>query len=771
MLTEAPSEWQQTACILCESNCGIEVKVDDRHIARVRGDKAHPLSKGYTCEKAFRLDHYQNARDRLTSPLRRRPDGTFEKISWETAINEIAQRLLEIRDAHGADRMLYYGGGGQGNHLGGAHSIGWRNYLGMKWWSNGLAQEKTGEYWVDGKLFGNQTCHTTPDFEKADVVVFVGKNVWHSHGPPAARVLLKEIARDPERKMVVIDPRRTETADLADIHLQVRPGTDAFLLMALLAIIVERGWVDSEFLDQRTTGFAAVLDVIKSVPVEEFAARSGVPLAQVEEVARLIGTADSVAIHEDLGIQQSIHSTLNSYLEKLLYLITGNFGVDGGIVLHTWIQSIYQNSPDGDDAPRTPVTGERVIGGLIPVNAIASEISTDSPNSFKAMVVESTNPLISFAETNAARKSFESLDLLVVIDVAMTETARIANYVLPASSQFEKWECTFFTFHHPRNAFHLRAPVIEPLEGTLPEPEIHTRLLRALGAFDGIDDEVADLRAIADEDLEGFVPAFFAKAGADPRLMRAITGVLYETLGQALPDGAAGAAILLPIIQMAANRHGDAIRRAGFEGAGPELGVNLFREILAGRSGVVFSESLAEESWNLVMNRERKIHLEIPELLDSVRQLANEPVEDRSEFPLTLSAGERRSSNASAIYRDPSWRKKDVEGALRVSPADANALGITDGSNVRVVSPAGHLEVRVEISDSLLPGHVTLPNGFGMRYGDSRDELTGSEAEAVGPAVNQLTWSEHRDPIAGTPYHKYVPVRVEPLEDASIARG
>lgn len=769
MTTKPPSDWQQTACILCFSNCGIEVKVEDRHITRVRGDKAHPLSKGYTCEKALRLNHYQNARDRLTSPLRRRPDGTFEEIGWDTAINEFAQRLLEIRASYGADRMLYYGGGGQGNHLGGAHSTGWRNYLGMKWWSNGLAQEKTGEFWVDGKLFGNQTCHTTPDFENAEVVVFIGKNPWQSHGLPAARVLLKEIARDPKRKMVVIDPRRTETADLADIHLQVRPGTDAYLLMALLALVNERGWVDSDFIDERTTGFEAVLEVTKSVPVDDFVARSGLPLAQVEEVARLIGTAKSVAIHEDLGIQQSIHSTLNSYLEKLLYLITGNFAVDGGVVLHTWIQSIFQNSPDGENTPRTPVTGERVIGTLMPVNAIASEISADSPNSFKAMVVETTNPLISFAETNAVQKSFESLDLLVVIDVAMTETARIANYVLPASSQFEKWECTFFTFHHPRNAFHLRAPVVEPLEGTLPEPEIHVRLLRAMGALDGLDGEIAELRAIAEESIEAFGPAFFTKAGSDPRLMRAITGVLYETLGQALPNGAAGASILLPIIQMAANRHGDAIRRAGFDSAGAELGVNLFKEILGARSGTIFSESLAEESWSSVANKGRKIHLEIPELLDAARQLANEPIEDRSEFPLTLAAGERRSSNANAIYRDPTWRKKDIEGALRVSVGDADALGIADGSMVRVVSPAGHVEAQVEIRDSLLPGHVTLPNGFGMRYGDGHDALIDAEAEAVGPGVNQLTWSEHRDPIAGTPYHKFVPVRIEPVDEAHLA--
>src|SRR5579862_9819160 len=177
-----------TACILCSQNCGIEVDLDGRHLTRIRGDKQHPASRGYACEKAQRLDYYQNAKSRLTSPLRRRPDGTFEEISWDIAIREIADKLGAIRDAHGGETIFYYGGGGQGNHLGGTYARATRAALGSIYTSNALAQEKTGEFWVDGQLFGRPRCHTSGDFEHAEVAVFVGKNPWQSHGFPRARV-------------------------------------------------------------------------------------------------------------------------------------------------------------------------------------------------------------------------------------------------------------------------------------------------------------------------------------------------------------------------------------------------------------------------------------------------------------------------------------------------------------------------------------------------------------------------------------------------------
>ncbi|MGH7899854.1 MAG: molybdopterin-dependent oxidoreductase, partial [Candidatus Binatia bacterium] len=577
-------EWRQTACILCSVNCGIEVQLDGRRIVRVRGDRAHPGSRGYACEKAQRLDHYQNGRDRLTQPLRRRSDGTFEPIDWDTAIREVAAKLVGIRDAYGGQTIFYYGGGGQGNHLGGAYSSAMRRALGSIYTSNALAQEKTGEFWVDGQLFGKLRCHTTGDFEHAEVAMFVGKNPWQSHGFPRARAVLREIAADPARTLIVIDPRRTETAEIADFHLRVRPGTDAFCLSALLGVLVEEDLVDHDFLAERTANGEALFAALADVPIAEYSARAGVPESLVRDVARRIGRASSVSIFEDLGIQQSPHSTLNSYLEKLLYLLTGNFARRGAMNIHTRMSSLG----GGKEAGRTsPVGGHRIIAGLVPCNVIPDEILTDHPKRFRAMIVESANPVHSLADSRRMREALDRLDLVVVIDVAMTETARQAHYVLPAATQFEKSEATFFTLEFPENVFHLRAPLFEPLAGTLPEPEIHRRLVRAIGALQ--DEDLASLHAAAAAGRAAYGAVFTSLMAERTDLAPLAPVILYETLGPTLGRGNEAAAILWGAAHTVALAYPESVRRAGFAGDGPALGEALFDGILGARSGGTFT--------------------------------------------------------------------------------------------------------------------------------------------------------------------------------------
>src|SRR3954463_122087 len=525
--TQAPAEWLPTACVLCACNCGIEVQVADGNLTRVKGDKAHPGSKGYACEKAQRLAYYQS-NPRVMAPQRRRPDGTYEAVDWDTAIAEVAAGLAGVRDRHGGASIFYYGGGGQGNHLGGAHSGALRSALGVRFSSNALAQEKTGEIWIDAHLFGHVT-HTTPDFERAEVAVFVGKNPWMAHGFPRARPTLKAIAGDPGRALIVIDPRRSETAAMADFHLQVRPGGDAFLLAAMLAVLVQEDLLDHAFLEARAEGHDEVIAAVRDIDVDEYARRAGVDAALVRAAARRIGTAASVSILEDLGIQQAPHSTLNSYLEKLLWALTGHFARPGCVNLHT------QFSPGGivgrsrESRRRTPGTGERVIGGMFPAAAIPAAVLTDDPARLRAAIIESSNPVHSLPDSARMREAMAALDFSVVIDITMTETARCADYVLPALPQYEKPECTFFTLEFPHNVFHLRAPVLPAPDGPLGEPEIHRRLVRALGALR--DEDVAGLREAAEEGLDAYAAAFAARMGERPQLLPLAPVILYETLG------------------------------------------------------------------------------------------------------------------------------------------------------------------------------------------------------------------------------------------------
>ncbi|MDX3129930.1 molybdopterin-dependent oxidoreductase [Streptomyces europaeiscabiei] len=312
--TEATeATWHKNACILCENNCGIQIQLDGRRFAKIRGDKEHVLTDGYTCNKALRLDHYQNGGVRLTTPLRREADGSFTPIDWDTAIREIAARLKTVRDTHGGETIFYHGGGGQGDHLGGAHAGALMRALGARYRSNALAQEKTGEAWADAHLTG---CHTAGEFEHAEVSLFIGKNPWQTHGVPRARTVLKEIAKDPARTMIVIDPVRTESADLADIHLQLRPGTDAWCLAGILGVLVQEDLMDHAFLNAHTTQAEEVLPHLKTVDVAKCAEVSGLDEDLLRTTARRIAGASSLSTYEDLGVQQGPNSTLISYLNS-----------------------------------------------------------------------------------------------------------------------------------------------------------------------------------------------------------------------------------------------------------------------------------------------------------------------------------------------------------------------------------------------------------------------------------------------------------------------
>jgi formate dehydrogenase len=788
-VTEAPTTpaaptWKQTACILCECNCGIEVRLGTadgaRRFERIRGDKNHPSSLGYTCEKALRLDHYQNPGggplpagprvpalgERVTHPLRRRPDGSFEVVDWDTAIAEAASRLAAVRDAHGGENIFYFGGGGQGNHLGGAYGTCTMQAFGGRYRSNALAQEKTGEFWVNGRLLGT---NVRGDMEHCEVALFIGKNPWQSHSFPRARTTLKEIARDPGRALIVVDPRRTETADLADIHLQVRPGTDAWLISALAAAIVDEGLVDDAWLRDHATGAGAVIAELRGVDIAAHCAVSGVDEALLRRAARRIGGAAAVAVAEDLGIQMNIHSTLVSYLEKLVWLLTGNFGRPGTQYVPSSLVplgKVRRAEVAGDDGgPRSPVAGARIVSGLVPCNVIADEILTDHPARYRAMVVESGNPAHSLADSQRMREALAALNTLVVIDVCLTETARLAHYVLPGPTQFEKWEATFFNFDFPRNVFHLRRPVLDPPEGPLPEPEIHARLVEASGALDGARPELAALREAADGGRAAFAEAFFGALAARPELGPLAPVVLYRTLGPTLPDGAAAAAALWGAAHRCAQANPGGVRRAG-HGEGLEAGERLFEAILASPSGVVITDDEGDDDavWGRVATADGLIHLEVPELLAELRGLAGEAAPGADDrWPFVLSAGERRSFSANTIIRDPAWRKRDPAGALRVNPADAERLGLVDGGPARLTTKRASVAVTVGLDDAMSPGHLSLPNGLGLDH-------PGADGGVVvtGTAPNELTASEDRDPWVGTPHHKHVRARLEPIAAATM---
>ena len=743
-----------TACILCSRNCGITITEEAGTFTKIKGDPAHPMTEGYICQKAARLEHYQNHDDRLTHPLKKLADGSFEKISWDQALTEIAEKMGKVRDAHGGDAFAFVGGGGQGNHLGGAYAQQLRYAMGKsRYVYSALAQEKTMDFWMNGRLFGDQRVHTTEDVEHADYVLFIGCNPFQSHGIPNARDTLKAIKKDPERTMVVFDPRFTETAKMADMHFQLKPGTDAYLMSAILAIIVQEDLHDKIFLERHCTGFDALEKELREIVVEDYVAKADVDLESVRKVAREFAVAKHGCVRIDLGLQQSLHSTVTSYLEKMLYMVTGNFGKKGGNNLHTSFLPLLGNTDERKRELKLTAHHKMMpISGMYPPNILPDEIEHEGEDRLRAVWVDSCNPAMTFADTTAYERAFSKLDILVTVEVAMTETAILSDYVLPAASQFEKWEATGFNAEFPENFFHLRKPFVAPTDNCLPEPEIYTRLLTKMGK---IPEDFPLLKRIAkyEPGITGhqiFLMSLMAAIKQNKQWAPYAPSILYRTLGASLKDGAATAALLLPLSIAYVSKYADAVKRAGIKGNKFTLASNLFKKILNSPSGLIVSKHEFKDMWRFIKNKDQKVHLDIQEVLVELHGLQDK-VGVSKAYPFILMAGERRSYNANQIFRNPEWRKVDKDGALRIHPQDAESLNIESGEKLLCQSEAGQLEVVVEINDTVRRGMVTLPHGHGQRY---------KGGERNGPALNILTSGDHCDPFTKTPYHKYVPVNL-----------
>ena len=296
-------------------------------------------------------------------------------------------------------------------------------------------------------------------------------------------------------------------------------------------------------------------------------------------------------------------------------------------------------------------------------------------------------------------------------------------------------------------------PIFEPLGDTLPEAEIHARLVEAMG---GEPLGVEELTEAAEKGRDSFVETFTRLSAENPDLGAKLPTALYRSLGRSLGE-MGPAAVMFGSAMQASMRFPDSIRAAGIKGDGLELANNLFDALLEAKSGIIFSTSDYATSFDRIKTSDGKIHIYIEELEEELQSLATEePASPSDAYPFVLTAGEHRGSTVNDVIRDPSWRKKDKDGALRIHPADADKLGVVDGQRVKIVTKRGEAEAPADITDSMMEGQVSLPHGFGMEYPDE----TG-EHRIHGVAVNELTDIEDRDWLALTPHHKHVRARLE----------
>lgn len=750
-----------TVCVLCSHNCGIRVDVKDGRIVAVRGDETNPISRGYLCNKAFSIQHYVEHGDRVPHPLRRRADGTFEEIDWDTAIAEIAAKLDAIRTRHTPRAIALVGIGGQGNHMDAPYGLGFLRGIGSRRWFNAFAQEKTQHNLLDQWMFdASPSLFLHADTHHAKFLLVLGTNPKISNRGHNATDTFKALADDPTRTVVVADPRETETTRTATRHLRVRPGSDAWLLLALAAVIVREALVDEAFVAEHAIGLDLVRAELAAVDVAVMAERCGLPVEAVVETARGFATAESAAIFYDLGVEQAPFSTLNAYLIRLLLTLTGNIGQAGGCVfLETFLAPVVDRErvTEPERAIASGIPAIRALGnaGMMSPTLVPEEVLVDHPERIRAIVVEGANPILSYSDAARWREARERLDLLVVIDPAMTETARLADYVLPVPTGYEKWETASFPRGAPEVFVQVRPPVVPMRVPALTEPEIYVRLAEAMDLWGAPPAELVELAKHA-HTPEGAMAYFAAAQAAGTGGENQLIFWTYRALGPHLPSPALAAIWLLAHLN-GLFRPESVVRALGpeWEGKMPfELGTEIFRRIVAHPEGVeIARQDMAANLVGHIGFADKKIRLVPEPIVPEIRRaIATAPADDPA-YPLVMAAGLRTRWTANTIQRDPAWRKgKGPHCALNLSRDDAAALGVRDGDTVRVSTRRGTLTLPAQVDAKLMAGHVWMPNGFGM---------VSSDGMVTGANQNELTDVADRDPFTGIPHHRYVRVRVE----------
>ena len=743
------AEWKKTGCVLCAQNCGLEVQVENNRIVKVKGDKNNPRSQGYVCRKGMNVGRHQHHAQRLSKPLKKNGD-RFDEISWDQAVEEIAEKLKGIVDEHGPRSFAYMGGGGQGCHFEAAFGLRLLRGMGSRYHYSALAQELTGQFWGWGRAVGKQYLFAIPDDHNTDMLMAVGWNGMKSHQMPRAPIVLRELSRNPDKLLVVVDPRKSETAQIADIHLPIRPGTDALLFRAMIALILEEGWEDTDYIRDHVTGFSDIKPWFENFDVRGAVEMCGLDFEEVRTVAREFASRTS-SLHPDLGVLMNRHSTATTYLLIILLAVCGRICVPGGNVIPGHLMPIGSHTDERSDRTwRTMTTDFPALMGTFPPNVMPEEILSDHPQRLRVVFCAQSNPLRSYADTPAYEQAFNRLDLLVTAELAMTETAALSHYVLPSRSGYESWDSTFFAWTYPEIYFQMRRPVVEPEGERLEVSQMMVRLADRLGLLPDIPEAMYD--AAASGDRLAFGAELMAFVSADPTVMGSMPFILAKTLGETL--GSANLAALWGMLQVMPPGFIENAARVGFE-PGPDFGERLFQAILDNPQGLWIGRVDPEDNFASVRTEDGRINVYAPEMDGWIRGITpegeRETLELNTEYPFVLNAGRHMEMNANTLMRDPSWNEGMRACTLAMNPEDAARMALEDGQEVRVTTEAGSVTLELEVTDEARVGSVIIPHGFGLVY----------EGKVYGVNVNMLTKNTHRDRFAATPLHRFVPCRVE----------
>ena len=727
-------------CPLCEATCGLEFEIGEgERVLRIRGDADDALSHGFVCPKGASLKPLHEDPDRLRTPLVRR-NGRLEEATWDEAFAEVERRLPPLLEEHGRDAVAVY----IGNPA--AHNLATLLYgrvlikaLGTKNIYSASTVDQMPKQISAGLMFGTILSVPVPDVDRTDHLMILGANPLQSNGSlltaPDMRGRIRRI-RERGGKVVVIDPRRTRTAEHADEHHFVRPGTDALLLFGLVHTIFDERLDDPGPVGDHVDGLDVVRELARDFAPERVADACGIEAPEIRRMARELAAASSAGVYGRIGTCTQEFGTLASWLVDVLNVVTGNLDRPGGAMF----PRAAAGQPNSLGAPRrgrgvklgrwtSRVRGLPEAYGELPVVCLAEEIDTPGEGQVRALVTVAGNPTVSTPNAARLTRAIEGLDFMLSVDVYVNETTRHADVVLPGPSPLQRPHYDLALYQLAvRNVANYSPPVIEP-DPDIP-PEWRT-LLRLAGIAAGQGAE-ADVDALDDlvaaEAVRRGVGRPGPLEGRDPA----------EVLGEL--DGRGGPERLLDVALRAGPYD---LTLADLEAAphGIDLGPLEPRipEVLRTASG--------------------RIELAPEPIVADVERLKAALQRGRNGGMVLVGRRQLRSNNSWMHNLEPLVRGKE-RCTVHVHPDDAARLGLVDGEPARVRSRAGEVEVPVEVTDAVMPGVISIPHGWGHDVNGVRMEVASAHA---GTNSNLLADETLVDALSGNAVLNGITVELEPV--------
>ncbi|MDX6732974.1 MAG: hypothetical protein QOC54_2922 [Baekduia sp.] len=733
-------------CPLCEATCGLALDVDEAAgtVTKVRGDAEDVFSHGFLCPKGVAIKELHDDPDRVRTPLIKQPDGSFAAASWDEAFAEIDRRLPAIMERGGRDAVAAY----IGNPA--AHSLAFLLYgkvllkaIGTKNIFSASTVDQYPKQAASAMMFGTGTTIAIPDLDRTDFLLCLGANPLASNGSlmtaPDARGRLRAI-RARGGRIVVVDPRRTRTAQEADDHLPIRPGTDALLLMALLHVVFAESLDSLGAADAMVDGLDQVRALAADFPPEAVAGPTGLDAEAIRRTARDFATAPSAVAYGRIGTTTQAFGTTTSWLIDVLNIVTGNLDTPGGAMFPKPSAGLAntKGEPGRGRGARFGRWASRVRGlgevfGELPVACLAEEIQTPGEGQVRALITVAGNPVLSTPNSERLAAALDELDFMVSVDIYVNETTRHADVILPSPSPLQKAHFDFVFQGFAVRNYTNYSPAVLPRPGDMPD-EWET-VLRLVGVATGQGPN-PDVAAIDDF----VVRAVIGKEVADA----------YSPWHGRDPD--ALLAELAP--RVGTERLVDLMLRTGPY----EL---TLAELEAQPHGIDLGP-LAPRLPEVLRTPSGRIELAPEATVADVGRLHDALVAPPAE--LVLIGRRHLRSNNSWMHNLPMLVRGPEQCTLHVHPADAQRLGLTDGGRATIRSRVGAVDAPVEVTEEIRPGVVSLPHGWGHGLTGVGMEVAAAHA---GTNSNVLTDEDVVEPLTGTAVLNGIPVAVTPVTAAA----